>query len=101
MLIKGSVLPHSTIEGRIIKIRKDYVELEHIRTTDIDPSWSNVEPQCSHYHHPLQEIDESQVHRYGFAGCKWQIIPYDKQLELKADIVKESFRGHDYLLSEI
>lgn len=101
VLIKGSVLPHSTIEGRIIKIRKDYVELEHIRTTDIDPSWSNVEPQCSHYHHPLQEIDESQVHRYGFAGCKWQIIPYDKQLELKADIVKESFRGHDYLLSEI
>ena len=100
LLIKGAVLPHSTIEGRITKIRKDYIELDHVSTVAIQEGRASESPQCSHYHHPLEPMDESQVHKYSFAWCKWQIVPYDKQLLLKQDIVQESFRGYDYLLEQ-
>ena len=98
IIIKWSILPHSRITGKITRNKRDYIELGHIQTTWIDPERASVAPRCSHYHDPLTPVPEDQIHKYGVAGCQWQIVPYDKQLSLKMDMVRDSFRGQEYLL---
>lgn len=101
IIVKWSILPHSRITGKITRNRRDYIELGHIQTTWINPDRASVAPRCSHYHDPLTPIPENQVHKYGVAGCQWQIVPYERQLELKMDMVRDSFRGQDYLLEQV
>ena len=98
ILVKGPVLPHSTVSGRITRNKKDYIELGHTDTISIQEGRGDITPRCSHYHDPLTQVEFDQEHRYSPVGCKRQIVPYDKQLELKMEMVRDSFRGHDQLL---
>jgi 23S rRNA (uracil1939-C5)-methyltransferase len=68
-------LPGDKVRVRISKSKKDYA----IGTINklIEPSLDRVEPSCGHF---------------GLCGgCKWQHADYNKQLEYKEKIVKESF----------
>lgn len=100
VLVKGSVLPHSTIDCVIFKVKKDYIIWLPLRVQHVDPEWANQTPPCPHYSNPLIPVPEDTIHKNGCGWCKWQLLSYSKQLELKTHLVKDSFRGVSYLLEE-
>lgn len=68
-------LPGDEVKVRISKSKKDYA-MGTINKL-LKPSSDRVEPSCEHF---------------GLCGgCKWQHADYNKQLEYKEKIVKESF----------
>ncbi len=72
--------PGETVEARIDRVHKDYVEASALSVTD--PSPDRVAPRC-----PL----------FGkCGGCQLQHIRYEAQIAAKADIVREQLRriGH-------
>lgn len=71
-----------------------------IRVVSVDPERSNAIPRCPHYSNPTKDIPIEQAHTVGCGGCKRQLLSYDKQLELKTDLVYDSFRGVQYLLEQ-
>lgn len=100
ILIKWSVLPNSTIDGRIFKIKKDYIIVMPVRIISVDVQRTGATAKCSHYNNPLQEVSFEQEHKIGYSGCKREIVPYDKQLELKTMMVKDCFRHTPDLIWE-
>jgi len=39
--------------------------------------------------------ENDKTHKIGCGGCKWQIMSYSKQLEIKMDLVKDCVRKLD------
>ncbi|MDM8548686.1 23S rRNA (uracil(1939)-C(5))-methyltransferase RlmD [Desulfobacterales bacterium HSG2] len=67
-------VPSDCAKVRITKKKKNYAEARVIELTE--PSPLRIEPPCKYA---------------GFCGgCKWQFLPYDKQLEYKQQHVAES-----------
>lgn len=98
ILVKGSVLPHSTIDCSIFKVKKDYILAMPLRVVSVEPERADQTPHCPHYSNPLVSVPEDYVHKNGCGGCKWQLLSYPKQLELKTHLVEDSFRWVSYLL---
>ena len=70
-----NAFPGQTILGRVSKKRKDYIELKPLEI--IEKAEYEIEQKCPHF---------------GICGgCSSQNIPYEKQLELKCDMVKSLF----------
>lgn len=101
ILIKWSVLPHSVIDCIIIKAKRDHILAMPIRVVSIEPERSDADPLCPHYSNPLKQVAEDYVHKNGCGWCKWQLLSYAKQLELKTHLVHDSFRGASYLLEQV
>lgn len=101
VLVKGGALPGSVVDCRIVKRRKDYVEAHIVMVKSYDPAYADGEIFCPHYYIPLGVSKENEkTHKIGCGWCKWQILSYQKQLEIKESIVRESFRkldGIDFL----
>ncbi len=99
ILIKGNVLPKSVVDLRITKSKKDFLTAEVIKIHDYDKTWvSSSTPPCGHYLNPLSEKEIGPA--YGCGGCKRQVIPYDKQLLLKQQILDDSFRKIAHKISD-
>lgn len=100
VLVKGSILPYSTIDCIIFKAKKDYIIGLPLRIKSVDPERADQTPACPHYSNPLIPVPEDMVHKNGCGGCKWQLLSYPKQLEIKTHLVEDSFRGVSYILDQ-
>lgn len=75
IFITGWPIPHSRVDLRILKKRRDYIETQIVETIEKSP----LEKQ-----HPNNP--------YGMSGWwKWINIPYEEQLKIKETQVKEAF----------
>jgi 23S rRNA (uracil1939-C5)-methyltransferase len=75
IFIEGAV-PGDTVDVRLSKNKKDWAEGRAIRIKEL--SKERVTPFCSHF---------------GVCGgCKWQMLPYAKQLEYKQDEVAQQMK---------
>jgi 23S rRNA (uracil1939-C5)-methyltransferase len=90
-LIKGNVIPNSIVDVRIVKKKKDFLTGEVVAIKHYDPEWVDESHcKCEHYRSPLQP--QAVDHNHGCGGCKRQVIPYLKQLEIKESILHDCFR---------
>ena len=90
VLVSGWVLPGSIIDARILKSKKDYIQAQAIKIKKVDEKLLSWEVICPHYWIPKSW---EQNLKTGCWGCKWQIMSYQHQLELKYQIVLDSFRS--------
>jgi 23S rRNA (uracil1939-C5)-methyltransferase len=75
VFIEGAV-PGDVVDVRLSKNKKDWAEGRVIRIREF--SAERTTPFCSHF---------------GVCGgCKWQMLPYDKQLEYKQDEVSQQMK---------
>lgn len=92
VLIKGGALPGSIVDVRIVKTKKDYIEAHLLEIKKYDETLINGKPICEHFFSPfLPQTEEKAAHTIGCGGCKWQVMNYPAQLELKAQIVQDAF----------
>lgn len=69
-------LPGETVKVNIYRETKDYAVAEPLEIIEKSPD--RVEPQCQYF---------------GMCGgCDYQLLDYDKQIEVKASMVKDTFR---------
>ncbi|MCX6825530.1 MAG: class I SAM-dependent RNA methyltransferase [candidate division SR1 bacterium] len=92
ILIKGGALPGSIVDLRIVKQKKDYVEAHITRIQELDPKIVDGKVFCPHFFSLLSSNDENkQPRKIGCGGCKWQMLSYKNQMQLKEDIVNDAF----------
>ena len=93
LIIKGWALPGMLCDLRVVKNYKDYAQCHilHIHKFPSDYKLSNI--KCPHYIYNKTQITECKS---GCGGCKWQIAGYDQQLDLKHQIVADSFRHYPH-----
>ena len=80
VFIEGGVVPGDVVDVKLSKSKKDWAEGRAIRIHTFSPD--RVEPFCQHF---------------GLCGgCKWQMLPYEKQLAYKQQQVEDHLRriGH-------
>ena len=93
VLIKGGALPWSIVDVRVVKAKKDYVEAHLLEIKKQDPQILTGTPLCQHFFSPFLQEQNSDLQPYekGCWGCKWQVMNYESQLQLKHDIIKDAF----------
>ncbi|MBU3676322.1 MAG: 23S rRNA (uracil(1939)-C(5))-methyltransferase RlmD [Chitinophagaceae bacterium] len=79
IFIEGAV-PGDIVDLFVHKNKKDWAEARVTRL--VEPSGTRVTPFCAHFG--------------TCGGCKWQMLPYDKQIAYKEEQVKDQLRriGH-------
>lgn len=91
IIINWWVLPDSIVDARVIKVKKDYIECQLIRIKKLSDKYKLCNDLCPHYFFNVWwEEDRNTVS--GCWWCKWQILNYKDQLEIKRQIVIDSFR---------
>lgn len=83
-------LPGSVVNGRVLKRKKDYVELQITEIVSWDEKQVDGDIRCPHYLFPYSQLSALPPHKQGCGGCKWQALSYTKQLSLKHAIVADS-----------
>lgn len=74
IMISGGAIPEAIVNIRILKIKKNHIEAQVVETVKKSPF--------------EREIPENwQI----YGGVKWLNIPYEKQLEIKENQIKEAF----------
>ena len=101
VLIKWSVLPHSVIDCVVIQSKRDHIMAMPHRVVSIDPTWADATPLCPHYSNPLVTVPDDQIHKNGCGGCKRQLLSYPRQLDMKTELVHDSFRQASYLIDKV
>lgn len=76
IMISGGVIPESTVNVRIIKAHKNYLEAQAMETVKKSP---------------LESVLPQHFQVYG--GCRWLPIAYETQLKIKAEQVFEAFNA--------
>lgn len=66
IFVKG-VIPGDVVDVVLTRVRKSYAECKLLRI--VKPSPDRIEPFCKHFEN--------------CGGCKWQMLPYEKQLYYK------------------
>ena len=74
IIIAGGGIPGSVVSLRVLKSKPNYIEAQILDVIKKSPL--------------EQDLPE---HFQVYGGCKWLPIPYDKQLEIKEEQVKEAF----------
>lgn len=80
IFIEGGVVPGDVVDVRLSKNKKDWAEGKATQVHTFSPERTN--PFCDHF---------------GLCGgCKWQMLPYEKQMEYKQQQVEDNLRriGH-------
>lgn len=85
-------LPGSVVDGKVLKQKKDYIELQITRVHSYDPALLQTQVVCPHYLFPYGQQHDVALHKQGCGWCKRQAIQYTKQLELKHEMVADSLR---------
>lgn len=93
ILVKGGVLPGSIVDIMVVKKTKDYLEAHVISTQKYDAHFADGEVFCPHFYISKDASSENNwTAKIGCWGCKWQMMSYLRQLELKQWLVEESFK---------
>lgn len=80
IFIEGGVVPGDVVDVRLSKNKKDWAEGKATQVHTFSPE--RTTPFCDHF---------------GLCGgCKWQMLPYEKQMEYKQQQVEDNLRriGH-------
>lgn len=92
ILVKWWALPKSTVDIKVVKNKKDYIQWHIITTHKYDKDLADWVVFCPHYFIPIWASQQNQnSHKIGCWWCKRQIISYHNQLKLKHDIIKDWF----------
>jgi len=98
LLVSGWVLPGMIVDVRILKNKKDYISWQVFAIKKFN--LKNKEKICLHnfifdvnYWENKDLLDKPKVWCW---WCKWQILPYEEQLKLKEDVVKDCFFNADF-----
>lgn len=90
LVIKWWVLPWSVVDCKVVKNKKDYKECQVTNILDYGNSAVCSANLCKHY----MLNGENQINPSRWCWwCKWQLLDYEKQLELKDEIIYDSFRN--------
>lgn len=92
ILIKWGALPGSVVDVRVVKQKKDFLQTHIVNVKSYDPKYTTNKPLCPHFFAPGAEPSGLPKHKIGSGDCKWQMIPYPQQLELKQAIVADAFK---------
>jgi 23S rRNA (uracil1939-C5)-methyltransferase len=84
-MIKGAVLPGETVEINIENEKRDYLTASAGKI--IDPSSYRIKPAC--------------IYSGSCGGCHYQHIPYDLQVRLKEEILRDCLRRLAKIETEI
>jgi tRNA/tmRNA/rRNA uracil-C5-methylase (TrmA/RlmC/RlmD family) len=81
------------VDLKVVKRRKDFIEAHIIETKKYDPQFADGVIFCPHYFIPkgVSEVNAG-TGKIGCGGCKRQMMSYEKQLELKQQLVEEAFK---------
>ena len=86
-------LPGSLVDCKIVKQKKDYVQAHITQVKEMDKRYATETPRCPHYQfHYQTTTSDLPEHKRGCGGCKWQVVSYPQQLELKYQIIHDCFR---------
>ena len=101
VLIKWWALPWSTVDVTVVKRRKDYIEAHILETKKYDDQIADWEIFCPHFFIPkwISEIN-SWTEKIGCGGCKRQMMSYERQLDVKQQLVSDAFKKLNKNLSE-
>ena len=76
VMVRGHVLPGETVEAAVENERKDYLAASAVNI--LEPSPQRITPPCEYY---------------GICGgCSFQHVPYDLQIRLKEEILRDCLR---------
>jgi len=92
ILVKGGALPGSIVDLRITKKRKDFIQWHILEVKKQNPEYTDGKIFCDHYFSRESKKEDRKLWKVGCGGCKRQVMSYAKQLQLKENIVKESFK---------
>jgi 23S rRNA (uracil1939-C5)-methyltransferase len=93
LIVKWGALPGMECDLKVVKNYKDYAECHIVHIHHFAPEYEVSNIRCPHY---LYHQGNVPLTKSGCGGCKRQIAGYDKQLELKHSIVKDSFRHYPH-----
>ncbi len=95
LLISGGVLPGMIVDVRILKNKKDYIAWQVYAVKNFDLNVKDNKKLCKHnfifgtdYLKDKVDLPQTEI---GCGWCKWQVLPYDEQIKLKEQVVKDSF----------
>lgn len=92
VLVTGWALPGSNVNIRVLKLKKDYVEWQISKVNSLWKDYKWLDDVCQHYF-----LNDN----WWCGGCKWQKLSYEDQLELKYQIVQDSFRNNKDIIDNI
>ena len=101
VLVKWWALPGSTVDVTVVKRRKDYIEAHIIETKKYDENIADGEIFCPHFFIPKWISEPNQwTEKIGCGWCKWQMMSYNRQLEVKQQLVADAFKKLNKNLAE-
>lgn len=98
ILVTGGALPGCTVDIKILKSKKDYVQGQLLAIKSFPKDMNLLNARCPHFYltvDPDGQVDSSRSSKKGCGWCKWQILPYEDQLQVKLDTIYDSFRSTD------
>lgn len=90
VIIKGGMILNSIVDCRILKSKKDYIETQLLNIKSIPKNVILNEDMCPHYLFDGKNMDI--CHDKWCGWCKWQIMDYKHQIDIKSKIAEDSFR---------
>jgi len=99
ILVSGGVLPNMIVDVKILRKKSDFIKAQAIKVNawNIDLNKTKI---CKHHFvfdtNLFTNTENENTAKVGCGGCKWQILPYEEQLNLKEQVVKDSFAGCDF-----
>ena len=74
------VVPGDTVKAKFTKIKSNFAEAKLVEVLEKSPQ--RIEPRCKHFE--------------TCGGCKWQFLPYEAQLKVKEQQVRDAIEkiGH-------
>jgi len=94
ILVSGWVLPGMVVDVKILRKKSDFIKAQAVKINswNLDLSKSTI---CKHHFvydtNLFTNTEDKSASKVGCGWCKWQILPYEEQLELKEQVVKDSF----------
>lgn len=90
IIVSGWALPDMIADLRILRNKKDYIKAQIMK---IHSYWKNLyENICKHHVFFDDEINLSNW----CGGCKRQVLPYQEQVKVKENVVKDCFTNSDF-----
>ena len=101
VLVKWWALPWSTVDVTVVKKRKDYIEAHILETKKYDNQIADWEIFCPHFFIPKWISEANQwTEKIWCWWCKWQMMSYNRQLDVKQQLVSDAFKKLNKNLSE-
>jgi 23S rRNA (uracil1939-C5)-methyltransferase len=80
-------LPGERVRVRLTEEKKNFARGELVEV--LEPSPDRIAPKCKHFFSLLPTLEEGSGMRAACGGCHYQHLPYPKQLEAKAEILRD------------